>query len=241
MPGAELIFGVSSWHCNDPADAPWRKEIGSFNSVLDACKAAFQCQEMSVMSYLNICSSMFFGIFIVQELLTTIDDKMTRWNFISRALHWAKKNNSSRTRLSGPRILIAIFLCVLCQLLIFFSAVAIVEMSNIRGGIGQGNLGDWIYSCVVFASALMMLSLILLIFQLSHRRRYNNEESPEAIKEGEQATERIYGKDGEAEREACSFWFLSANFVKSYSGVRLPRFQELRALCEQQEGGAHLG
>ena len=84
-----------------------------------------------------------------------IDDKLTRWNFISRALNWAKNNNSSRTKLSGPRILLAIFLFGFGQLIFFVSTVAIIEMSNIRAGVGEGNLGDMLYYLIVFGSALV--------------------------------------------------------------------------------------
>ena len=69
-------------------------------------------------------------------------------------------------------------------------------------------------------------AFFLLILQFRHRRRYQNEDSDEALAEKAQAEQSV--KD-EERGDMCSFWFVSADFVRGYTGgATLPRFQELR-------------
>lgn len=99
-----------------------------------------------------------------------------------------------------------------------------LAVSNIRAGVGEGNLGDKVYYLVVLGSALVMVSAVLLIFQLRHRALYSNELS----KEQRDARDTVI-KDIEVEnaKDSCSFWFVSADYIRQSPELTLPRFQLL--------------
>ena len=151
--------------------------------------------------------------------------QMTRWNFISRSMNWARNNKSSRSKLSGPRIITAITIFCIGQAIFFLATIGIIQMCNIRAGIGVGGLGDMAFYGIIFGALLVLSSLSLLIFQLRHRSLYAQEITPEEVAAREAVADMV--KEEKA-GDLCSFWFVSAKHIRESKTTTLPRFQELR-------------
>ena len=228
MQSARPLLGMATLHCKEDL---WADHIGSYRSLFDACRAVHDNRQINHSTYMAVTSLALLFALMFREYLSSIDDQMNVWNWISRARSWESHNSVRGASMSAFRIISAITLAVwglvggLCLFLVSFMAV--ITKATV--------MWPALSTLLVLCGSAWFGAFILLSFQFRHRRKYQNEDSAEALEEKTKAEQRI----AEEKRDnMCSFWFISAEFIMRYAGdsVTLPRFQELRE--EVTENGA---
>ena len=124
-------FGLARLQCNDDKWPAW---AGVYRSLYHSCLALEHSSSVYQVEPLNWCSLWLLCPLIFREIIAAIDDRMSPWNWISRARNWEEVARTSRrgASWSAARIIGSILLAGCASVLAVVSAIVTLVWALLR-------------------------------------------------------------------------------------------------------------